>query len=125
MRKYTFRKLLLSTLFFFLTAISTLSAQAPPVFQELILQVPSVDESRSLPQLKTDLLALGGIQFINYCNSLKCIMLKIDRNIHPNDQVVHHMFEVKLIPYHIKTGATISQILSKCTDQNSTTTGAK
>lgn len=125
MKKFTFRKLLLSALFFFLSGISTLKAQAPPVFQELILQIPSIDEDRSLPQLKADLLALGGIQYINYCNSLKCVMLKIDRNLHPNDQAVHHFFEVKLIPYHIKTGASISQVLSKCTDQNTTTTGSK
>ncbi len=107
-------------LFLFLFVSAPLLKAQTAVYDELILQIPSADETRNLPQFKADLIALGGIQYVSYCNQLKCILLKVDRTIHPGNQVVQSFFETRLIPYQIKIGVSITDIITNCKDPDLT-----
>ncbi|MDQ3046461.1 MAG: hypothetical protein M3R27_02860 [Bacteroidota bacterium] len=108
-------KLKLQICFSFLLFFSCAGINAQTAaYEELVIQVPGADEGRSVPQIKTDLLALGGIQFVDYCESLKCFLLKIDRSVHASNQQVDTFFETRLIPYYIKNGVSIGDLLVKC-----------
>jgi hypothetical protein len=92
-------------------------AQVATDYQELIVQVPA-QISREFAQLKSDILALGNIQYVDYCASQQCFMLKVDRLVHVNDAVILDLLKSKNLPFEVKTGATISQAMSQCASNN-------
>jgi hypothetical protein len=122
------KKFTLLSLFFvvFLTTFNSQNscAQTAPNYQELIVQIPVVI-TREFSQLKADIIALGAIQFINYCESEQCLMLKMDRNVHLNDTALLNLLKTKNLPFEVKTDATIAQAMSQCTSDPANPNGPK
>ena len=117
--KKTFLSSTLLLLFLALLSPSRSIAQTTN-YQDLIIRIPELFAQRNLVATKTELVNLGGIQYVNFCQSNKMLLLRIDRNIHLTDEPVMTVLKTRGLTYEIKQGATIAQVMSLCTDPSPT-----
>jgi hypothetical protein len=66
---------LLSTLFFG-TTLHAQDVAAVNARKEIVLEIPSADLHKSLPDLKNTIKKIDGISFEGFCNSRKILLLK-------------------------------------------------
>lgn len=89
-------------------------AQAQATTEELLLQSPGVHVERNLNSIVSELEALSGITYVGFCENQNVILLRVDRRKHPNDKLILETFTQKQLEIHIKTGATIAQVIAVC-----------
>jgi hypothetical protein len=86
----------------------------PPVLSELIVEIPAVTGKNELT-VRTRLSAVPGVYFNGYCENRKIYLLRIDRNVQPNndflDNILHNDFQFS---YFIKEDCTIEQVRTLC-----------
>ena len=102
----------------FFTAFSTnAKAQSENALAELMIEVPQLDSSRTLDPLKTNLIALGGVQFADYCDSEKLLMLNVDRNIQADDKNILNVLAAAGLSAYVKNDGTIAKAQQNCKDR--------
>ena len=89
-------------------------AHAQSTTEELILQSPGVHAERNLDAIISELVALNGISYVGFCPSQNVILLRVDRRKHGDDKYILDKFTGKQLEVHVKTGATILQVISAC-----------
>ncbi len=85
-------------------------------YRELLIEVPQMNAEKSLPGTVTNLVALGGIHYIGYCDQMKCLLLKADESVHANNVQIMNKLKDLNIPFLIKPTGKISQVLAACKD---------
>jgi hypothetical protein len=112
MRNYTLKKAALAL--FIATLGFCIPSQAQTATEELILQSPGVHAERNLDEIIRELEALNGITYVGFCTNQNVILLRIDRRKHSDDRYILAAFTSRLLEVHIKTGASIEQVISAC-----------
>lgn len=101
-------------LIFSISMIAASPLHSPPVLDELIVEIPGVTGKTELT-VRTRLSGVPGVYFNGYCENRKIYLLRIDRNIQPNndflDNVLHNDFQFS---YFVKEDCTIEQVRTLC-----------
>lgn len=84
-----------------------------PVYQDLIIQVPQMNE-KNKATLKTNIMAAGGLVFRGYCDKMQLIMFSVDRTVHADDRFLETIMPSMSLEYFIKTDATIDNVNLAC-----------
>jgi len=107
----------LSTVFIFVLWVGSANAQShAPDYYDLIVELPNLSPEKELTVLVASLTALGGIKYEGYCNHMKCLLLKVDRNIHTGDAAIMNKLKENSTLFFIKSTGKISQVLENCRD---------
>lgn len=89
------------------------AAFSVPAYQDLIIQVPQMNE-KNKAALKTNILAAGGLVFRGYCDKMQLIMFSVDRTVHADDRFLETIMPSMSLEYFIKTDATIDNVNLAC-----------
>jgi len=113
------RTLILVSAFLFSTQL--LEAQQPQVeFRELLVQIPGIESSRGLPDIKSKLSDIPGLYIVAFCESQHLVMMKIERKRLPENKPVYDAISELGYKFYVKEGATISQAKNTCKDKKLT-----
>lgn len=87
-----------------------------PVYRELIIELPELSADKDLNSIVISLGALNGIHYEGYCSQMKCLLLKVDENIHPANDAIMNKLKEKTSSFFIKPTGKIHQVLENCKD---------
>lgn len=88
----------------------------PPVYREIIVELPVLSTGKNLNTTIFGLVALGGIKYEGYCEQMKCLLLSADQNIHPDNGLIMNKLKELAGSFIIKPTGKIHQVLSSCKD---------
>jgi|GEM_PF-3550410 len=99
----------------FYCSVSTAQTH-PPVYREVIIQLPHLSADKNLDQAVVSLLSLGGIKYEGFCSQLKCLLLNADENIHPDNTAIMNLLKAMNADFVIKPTGKIHQVQESCKD---------
>jgi hypothetical protein len=93
--------------------ITNKSVVVAPAYQELIVQIPSLNDKNYL-DIAQSFVANGGVEFKGYCKTFSLLMFVVDRSAQPTNDFVEQTMHAKELTYDIKADATIEQMNAEC-----------
>ncbi|HET6246018.1 MAG: hypothetical protein H0V01_09930 [Bacteroidetes bacterium] len=87
-------------------------------FKEIIIGIEDAHTSRDAINIKKELNLIPGVQYIGYCNILKCIMVKINLELIQDEKLVlEKVLDMGYKEVHVKEGITVFEIKKVCKDK--------
>lgn len=103
-------------LFFSFFSLSARAQNHPPVYREVLIELPKLSTEKGLNTTVFSLIAMGGIKYEGYCEHMKCLLIKADENLYADNSSIMNKLKELTSSFVIKPSGTIKQVLSNCHD---------
>lgn len=87
-----------------------------PVYRELIVELPNLNFHKSLNSTVFPVVSLGGIKYEGICIQMKCLLLRVDENIHADNSAIMNKLKDLNVAFVIKPTGKIWQVKEQCQD---------
>lgn len=87
-----------------------------PVYRELIVELPNLNFDKSLNSTVFPVISLGGIKYEGICVQMKCLLLRVDENIHADNSAIMNKLKDLNVLFVIKQTGKIWQVKEQCKD---------
>lgn len=106
-------------LLFLTIAVSTkrANAQAAGNTEDVILQISNFNYDKQINTLTQQLYNYKGAKIIDYCHSLEVLMLRINRDLQPDDTKMFEALKSNGYLFYVKENASIEKVKAACRDK--------
>ncbi len=87
-----------------------------PVYRDVIIELPHLGAEKDLSTTVVSLLAAGGLTYEGYCEQMKCLLIRADMNVHPDNTAIMNKLKDAQLDFQIKPTGKIVQVLTACHD---------